>query len=47
MQKLELNGKKMKLSLAMDTTERFHRKRMGLKHLTIRNKHQVPLDKKS
>ena len=35
MQKLELNGRKMKLSLAMDTTERFHRKRMVFIRLTI------------
>ena len=30
MQKLELNGRKIKISLAMDVTERFHRKRVGL-----------------
>ena len=44
MHKFELNGRKMKISPAMDTTKRFHRKRMGFFELKIRNKHRVPLD---
>ena len=47
MQKLELNGRKIKIQLAVDVTERFHRKRMGFIKLTIRNKHQVPLHRKT